>query len=242
MKCLIVDDESLARTRLKSILSDVSDDFNIIESDNGKDALNKCNDYAPDLVFLDIRMPGMSGMEVAHHLTAFENPPSVVFTTAYNEFALEAFEANAIDYLLKPIRRERLKTALSKMQPLTLEQKAELPLDEPRQNFALTEKGRIRLVPLEDVIYFRADNKLVRLRTIEGEHIISEVLNSLEEELNDKFIRVHRNALVSKAHIDGLTKKEEIGKWFVHFKTVKDVLEVSRRQTTHLRKWLRKKS
>lgn len=242
MKCLIVDDESLARTRLKAILSDVSKDFNIIESDNGQDALNKCNDYAPEVVFLDIRMPGMSGMEVAQHLTAFKNPPAVVFTTAYNEFALEAFDANAIDYLLKPIRRDRLKIALKKLRPMDPEKYTSLPLDEPRQNFALTEKGRIRLVPLEDVIYFRADSKLVRLRTIDGEHVISEVLNSLEDELDDKFLRVHRNALVSKMHIDALTKDEAIGKWLVHFKTVADTLEVSRRQTTRVRKWLRNKS
>ncbi len=242
MKCLIVDDESLARARLKAILSEVSAEFNIIESDNGQDALNKCNDYKPELVFLDIRMPGMSGMEVAQHLTAFENPPAVVFTTAYHEFALEAFDANAIDYLLKPIRRERLKTALSKLKPMTQAKSAKLPVDTPRQNFALTEKGKIRLVPLDDVIYFRADSKLVRLRTIEGEHVVSEVLNSLEDELSDKFIRIHRNALVSKAHIDGLTKDEKIGKWMVHFKPVADTLEVSRRQTTHVREWLRNKS
>ena len=242
MKCLIVDDESLARTRLKAILSDLSDDLNIIESDNGRDALNKCNDYEPELVFLDIRMPGMSGIEVAQHLTAFEHPPAVVFTTAYNEFALDAFDANAIDYLLKPIRRDRLKTALEKVRPMTREKKEKLSSEEPRQNFALTEKGKIRLVPLDDVIYFRADSKLVRLRTVDGEHVISEVLNSLEEELSDKFIRVHRNALVSKAHINGLTKDDKIGKWLVHFKTIDDTLEVSRRQTTHVRKWLRNKS
>lgn len=242
MKCLIVDDEALARSRLKAILAEVGGDYNVIESDNGQDALNKCNDYAPELVFLDIRMPGMSGMEVAHHLTAYETPPAVIFTTAYNEFALEAFDANAIDYLLKPIRRERLKTAIEKVNPFTADRKDDLPYDEPRQNFALTEKGKIRLVPLDDVIYFRADNKLVRLRTIDGEHVISEVLNSLEEELNDKFIRVHRNALVSKTHMDGLTRDEDLGKWFVHFKSVDDTLEVSRRQTTHVRKWLRNKS
>lgn len=242
MKCLIVDDESLARARLKAILTEVSDEFNIIESDNGRDALAKCNDYEPELVFLDIRMPGMSGMEVAHYLTKCKNPPAVVFTTAYNEFALEAFDANAIDYLLKPIRRDRLKTALSKLRPLTPEKQEHLPIEEPRQNFALTEKGKIRLVPLDDVIYFRADSKLVRLRTVDGEHVISEVLNSLEEELGDKFIRIHRNALVSKAHIDGLTKNESIGKWVVHFKTVDETLEVSRRQTTHVRRWLRNKS
>ena len=242
MKCLIVDDESLARDRLKSILSELDGDFNIIESDNGQDALNKCNDYTPELVFLDIRMPGMSGMEVAHHLTAFENPPAVIFTTAYNEFALEAFDANALDYILKPIRRDRLKAAISKMKPIAPNQRDNLPMEAARQNFALTKKGKITLVPLEDVIYFRADNKLVRLRTLEGDHVVSEVLNSLEQELTAMFIRVHRNALVSKAHIDGLTKDEALGKWFVHFKSVKDTLEVSRRQTTHVRRWLRDKS
>ena len=123
MKCLIVDDEALARNRLKAILEELEGDYNVIESDNGQDALNKCNDYAPELVFLDIRMPGMSGMEVAHHLTAFQNPPAVIFTTAYNEFALEAFEANAVDYLLKPIRRDRLKIAIDKLQPFTAEKK-----------------------------------------------------------------------------------------------------------------------
>jgi len=242
MKCLIVDDESLARARLKALLADVEGDYNVIESDNGVDALNKCNDYSPELIFLDIRMPGMSGMEVAQHLTAFENPPAVIFTTAHNEFALEAFEANAIDYLLKPIRRERLRTALGKLHPLSAKVKPSLSIEGPRKNFALTEKGKIRLVPLEDVVYFRADSKLVQIRTTDGEHVISEVLNSLEEELNDKFIRVHRNALVSKAHIDGLTKDEQLGKWLVHFKSVDETLEVSRRQTTHVRKWLRKKS
>ncbi|MEE9447095.1 MAG: LytTR family DNA-binding domain-containing protein [Arenicellales bacterium] len=242
MKCLIVDDEVLARTRLKTILADVGEEFNIIESDNGNDALDKCNDYAPDLVFLDIRMPGMSGMEVAQHLTAYDKPPAVVFTTAYNEFALEAFDANAIDYLLKPIRRERLQQALTKLRPFSAETVAQLPIDEPRNNFALTEKGKIRLVPLEEVIYFRADNKFVRLRTLDGDHVISEVLNSLEEELGDKFIRVHRNSLVSKSHIDGLTKDNETGKWYAHFKSLDETIEVSRRQTTHVRKWLRNKS
>ncbi|MFT5608690.1 MAG: two-component system response regulator AlgR [Parvicella sp.] len=242
MKCLIVDDEGLARSRLKHILGDLDESMNVIESDNGKDALAKCNDYEPELVFLDIRMPGISGMEVAQHLTAYETPPAVIFTTAYNEFALDAFEANAIDYLLKPIRRERLQQALKKIKPFTAEQKLKLPTEEARQHIALTERGKIKLVPIDKIVYFRADNKYVRLRTTKREYVISEVLNGLEEELADQFIRVHRNSLVAKSHINRLEKDSDNGKWYVFFKSIEDSIEVSRRQTTNVRKWLRNKS
>ncbi len=242
MKCLIVDDEGLARSRLKHILGDVDESLNVIEADNGKEALAKCNDYEPELVFLDIRMPGISGMEVAQHLTAYEKPPAVIFTTAYNEFALDAFDANAIDYLLKPIRRERLKQALKKLRPFTSELKGKLPAEEARQHIALTERGKIKLVPIDKIVYFRADNKYVRLRTTKREYVISEVLNALEEELADQFIRVHRNSLVAKSHINRLEKDNDQGKWYVFFRTIEDSIEVSRRQTTNVRKWLRNKS
>ncbi len=242
MKCLVVDDEAIARTRLKGMLAKMSGRFNVIEAENGQDALDKCNDYAPDLVLLDIRMPGMSGMEVARHLTALDSPPGVIFTTAYNEYALDAFDANAIDYVLKPIRPERLEQALAKVRPFTKEKNEALPMEDARQHVAVTERGKIKLVPLDEIVFFKADNKYVRLRTVDDEYLISEVLNSLEDELTEDFIRIHRNALVAKGHIDGLEKSRETGKWFVYFRSVEDSLEVSRRQTATVRRWLRNKA
>ncbi len=242
MKCLIVDDEALARSRLKSILGEVDSSINVIESSNGEDALAKCKDYEPELVFLDIRMPGVSGMEVAEQLAEFNKPPSVIFTTAYNEFALDAFDANATDYLLKPVRRERLSQALSKLNPASAGDGGKASNDEARQHIALTERGKIKLVPIDKIVYFRADNKYVKLRTTKREYVISEVLNSLEEELSDQFIRVHRNSLVAKSHINRLEKDDAQGKWYVFFKTIEDSIEVSRRQTTSVRKWLRNES
>lgn len=242
MKCLIVDDESLARSRLKVILSDMSVHFTMKEASNGQAALKKCKSFEPDLVFLDIRMPGMSGINVAHELVKLKNTPKVIFTTAYGEFALEAFDANAVDYLLKPIRRERLETALEKI--ITWD-KSTAKGDESfrkRKNFALKEKGKIRLVPLEQVIFFRADEKFVQLRTVDGEFQVAEVLNNLEQELEDQFIRIHRNALISKAQIKSLEKNPSTGKWRVHFKNIDDMLEVSRRQTANIRQWFKKKS
>lgn len=241
MKCLVVDDEAIARTRLKGMLSKIGGRFNVIEAENGRDALDKINDYSPELVLLDIRMPGMSGMEVAKHLTALDSPPAIIFTTAYNEYALDAFDANAIDYVLKPIRQERLEQALSKVQPIRREQTEALPVEEQRQHVAVTERGKIKLVPLEEIVFFKADNKYVRLRTVDDEYLISEVLNGLEEELSEDFIRIHRNALVAKSHIDGLEKNKETGKWYVYFRSVDDSLEVSRRQTAAVRRWLRNK-
>ncbi len=119
MKCLVVDDEPIARVRLKGMLAKIDAQYSVIEAENGEEAIQMCNEYRPQLVLLDIQMPGISGLEVAMHLALMDNPPAVIFITAYNEHALDAFEANAIDYLLKPVRKERLQQALAKVTPLT---------------------------------------------------------------------------------------------------------------------------
>lgn len=144
--------------------------------------------------------------------------------------------------MLKPIRRERLKQALTKLRPFTVEQKEKLPVGEARRHIALTELGKIKLVPIDKIVYFCADNKYVRLRTTKSEYVISETLNALEEELADQLIRVHRNSLVAKSHINRLEKDNDQGKWYVFFRTIDDSIQVSRRQTTNVRKWLRNKS
>ncbi len=242
MKILIVDDEKLARERLKHLVSGLLPDPELHEATNGREALFSVNATRPDVVLMDIRMPVMDGLESAMHLSNMENPPSVIFTTAYDQHAVEAFEVSAVDYLLKPIRKERLETALEKISPVSLQQlttiKSNNQMGGARSHISVQLRGQITVIPISEVVYFMADNKYVRVRTGSERHFIEDSLVSLEQEFEDRFLRIHRNAIVSIAHIRGM-EKQASGRWHVRLKDVEEPLEVSRRHTAAVRNWIR---
>ena len=242
MRVLIVDDEKLARDRLRELLSDIGGYSVVGEAMNGAEAVEKTADLNPDVLLMDIRMPGMDGLEAAMHLMGMDTPPSVIFTTAYDQHALDAFEVNAVDYLLKPIRKDRLANALSKARKLTAKQLQEISQaqKEPptRTHISVHLRGNIRLVPLPDIIYFLADSKYVVVRTPTEEHLIEDSLINLEQEFSDRFLRIHRNALVSTTYIKGI-EKSPAGTWQVSLKDVEKKLDVSRRHTASVRRWAR---
>jgi two-component system response regulator AlgR len=222
MKILIVDDESLARQRMRDLLSDLGETEIVGEAANGSEAIEKSVTLKPDLLLVDIRMPVMDGLEAAMHLQGMENPPKIIFTTAYDQHALEAFEVNAIDYLLKPIRKERAADTKSS-----------------RSHISVHMRGRITLIPVSDIIYFIADNKYVTVRTATEQHLIEESLVSLEEEFSDRFLRIHRSSLVNTEYLRGM-EKNTAGHWRVLMKDIDEKLVVSRRHTPQVRRWVRR--
>ena len=242
MRVLIVDDEKLARDRMRELLNDIGGYTVVGEAMNGTEAVEKSTELNPDVLLMDIRMPGMDGLEAAMHLMGMENPPSVIFTTAYDQHALDAFEVNAVDYLLKPIRKDRLANALTKARKLTMKQLQEISQarKEPpaRTHLSVHLRGNIRLVPIPDVIYFLADSKYVVVRTASEEHLVEDSLIHLEQEYGGRFLRVHRNALVATAFIKGI-EKSPAGTWQVNLRGTDKKLEVSRRHTAGVRRWAR---
>lgn len=233
MKILIADDEKLARLRLSSLLTECGDTFEVVaEAKNGVEALQKWKQTQADVLLLDIRMPEMDGLQVARELLKFEHPPAVIFTTAYDSHALQAFEANAIDYLLKPIRKDRLLTALQKAQvfhqaQLQLLQTA-LPPENRRSHLCVQVAGDLHLLPVDEILYFHADQKYVTARTRCKEYLLDDSLKALEEEFAELFLRIHRNALVSLRHIEDLHKQAD-GQVSVKFHEFGEILPVSRR-------------
>jgi len=235
LNILITDDEAPARSRLRDLLSDIDNIHIVAEAKNGKEALDLAGELQPDIVLLDIRMPEMDGIEAAQHLQKLPKPPAIIFTTAFDNYAIQAFDMNAVDYLLKPIRSERLQTALQKARTLLPQQLAALtPLSPQRTHLSITERGRILLVPLADIIYLRAELKYITVRTAEREYLIEESLTHLEQEFSNIFIRLHRNCLVANAYIIGYEKRnhDELGErqWVALLKNVPETIAVSRRQ------------
>lgn len=241
IKLIIADDETPARNRLRELLSEIHDVQILAEAKNGREALSLAIDHQPDILLLDIRMPGMDGIETAQHLQKMTAPPAVIFTTAYDNYALQAFDLNAIDYLLKPIRLERLKIAINKaraLQPKQLE--AIAPLSPKRSHISISERGRILLIPVADIIFLRAELKYITVRTVEKEYLLEESLNHLEQEFGNIFIRLHRNCLVAQTYITGYEKRQlshdaegnisTEKQWVALLKHIPDVVAVSRRQ------------
>jgi len=241
MKILIVDDEQLARDRLARMVADLSDCEVAGEAANGRLALEQAQKLMPDVVLLDIRMPGMDGLEAARHLGEFAEPPAVIFCTAYEEHAVQAFDLQAVGYLLKPVRRDKLNDALSKAQRLNKAQLAALNgMQEQRRTHisARTRRG-IELVAVDEVRYFQADQKYVTVRFDGGEVIVDETLRDLEQEFGDAFVRIHRNCLVAAAHIECLERAGP-GQSQIRLRGVSEPLDVSRRHLSAVRKLIKK--
>ena len=263
LRIFIVDDEPPARNRLRELLHDCSEQLALEvvgEAGNGQEALDKLMKTPADVVLLDIRMPQMDGIELAQHLNKLPRPaprkvegsaisaadgyarsvskwpPVIIFTTAYDTYAIKAFELHAIDYLLKPIRLKRLFDALTRAReavPVQTEVLREL-LPEPRKFLSIHERGKIHLVPVEQVLFLRAELKYITVRTAEREYLLEESLTAMEKEFAARFVRIHRNCLVAKEAIEGFERggedNAESAGWMVKLKSLDELLAISRRQ------------
>lgn len=246
MKVLIVDDEAPARERLRQIIHESGEHEVVGEAANGSEALALSKEKAPDVVLLDIRMPGMNGIEAAHHLNELDTPPAIVFTTAYDEYAIDAFDAQAIGYVLKPVRRERLRKALEQASRLKTAELGDLAkqaqMDERRSHICVQLYGELKLIPVGDIVFFQSDQKYTRLADGEREYLIDDSLKHLEEEFGDLFVRIHRSALVAVGQIDSLQKTED-GEVLVHLRgnitPETEPLKVSRRHMAAVRRRLK---
>jgi two-component system response regulator AlgR len=238
-RILIVDDEAPARRRLRELIGDCAAVMPLEvagEAGDGHEALTALNEHAVDVVLLDIRMPGMDGIELARHLQKLAAPPAIIFTTAYDAYAVKAFELNAIDYLLKPIRAERLALALKKAIANKAVAAANLAQLAPkaRTHLSINERGRVVLVPVKDIVFLRAEQKYVTIKTLAREFLLEESLVSLEQEFAQEFVRVHRSALVAKSAIEGFERAAAVeggeAHWQVMLRGLPERLPVSRRQ------------
>lgn len=249
VRLILVDDEAPARARLRDVLSDIAlaCPHEIVgEADQAQAALDLIAQVDPDIVLLDVQMPGMSGIELAAHLgRQFADPPAIIFISAFDDYALKAFEVRALDYLLKPVRAERLGEAINRVAGLRqhIVQRAAIDavakqMRTTRQHFPVQQRGRLLLVPVAEVIYLKAETKYVTLRTAIGEYLIEESLASIEEEMTACFVRVHRNALVARDAIAGVEKSSTedadgdrgLDGWQVILRGTDQRLPISRRQ------------
>jgi two-component system response regulator AlgR len=237
----LVDDEAPARARMRDVLGDIVAELPhriVGEAGNGAEALARLPDAGAQVVLVDIHMPQMSGIEFARHLARLEHAPAVIFVTAHDQYAIEAFEVNALDYMLKPVRAPRLAAALRKAQARGAPAREALDragqTQGPRRYLSVTERGRILLVPLVDILYMRAELKYVTLRTREREYLVEESLTTLEQEFGTAFVRLHRSVLVARAALRGCERSsDEDGEgagWSVIVDGCDERLPVSRRQ------------
>ena len=238
LKILIVDDEAPARRRLRELLDDCAGALPLLvlgEAGSGREALALLGSTPADLVLSDIHMPDMDGIELGRHLLKLPVPPVVIFTTAYHEHAIDAFEVHAIDYLVKPVRVQRLLAALQKvprLKPLSDARLERLPAA-ARRFLSVTERSRVVLVPIEEVVYLKAELKYITIRTREREYLLEESLTKLEDEFGARFVRVHRNCLVARGAIRGFERHvsaEGDAHWEVLLRDIAESLPVSRRQ------------
>jgi len=243
MKILLADDETLSRERLRDLLLDSANGVEVVgEAANGLEALNLAIKLKPDVVLLDINMPGLDGIHCARELARLPEGPAVVFITAHDDFALQAFEVAACDYLLKPVRRERLAAALAKAQRLTPShwERLDETLPEAAREYICAQRGNeVRLIPVAEIIYFHSDQKYTTVKTLAGEELIEDSLKSLEQEFGNRFVRIHRNALVATGRIERLEK----GGWGggkLRLRGLGTLLDVSRRCLPGLRAQLKR--
>lgn len=242
MNVLIVDDEPLARDRLKRMVTAIPGYTVVGQAGNGQDAVDLARKSAPDIVFMDVRMPGMDGLAAAQHLSELDVPPAVIFCTAYDDYAVEAFSSQAVGYLLKPVKKEDLASALERARRVNKAQLAELhqsPAFPGGGRTHITSRNRrgIDLVPVSDIRMFQADHKYVTAYYGDGEALLDETLKELEDEFEGRFVRIHRNALASIPHIEGMDRSPE-GQYYVRLNGIDIRPQVSRRHVSALRKLL----
>lgn len=243
MEILIVDDEPLARQRLARMIEKLKTHNVIAETDNADAALIAIEQHDPDVVLLDVRMPGKDGLTLAHEISALDCPPAIIFCTAFDQYALDAFGTAAIGYLLKPIKSEQLAEALNKAQKLNKVQRAAAqikPVENTNARNHISAKSRrgIELIPLEDIRYFVADHKYVTVYHRNGDNLLDETLKELEEEFGARFIRIHRNALVSVKHIEAIERAPH-GQYQIRLADTKQRPIISRRHVSDVKELLK---
>jgi two-component system, LytTR family, response regulator AlgR len=248
LRVLLVDDEELARLRLRGLVGECAEPKSEVvgEAANAAQALVWLTTQRCDLILLDVQMPGRDGTQLADELRRLPEPPAVVFVTAHAQHALRAFDLDAVDYLTKPVRRERLQVALQRVaqrlalrgtMPVAAAAAVEAPV------IIVSDRGRVLRVPLAEVLYFKAELKYVTLRTAEHTYVLDEALSDLEQRVGDRFLRVHRNALVARHAVRALERRVIAGEgddeggegWAVRMAAVDEWLAVSRRQVTAVR-------
>jgi two-component system response regulator AlgR len=244
MRVLIVDDETPARERLKRMLSEIEDCEFSGEASNGEEALQLCQQQHPDVLLLDVRMPGLSGIDVAQHLNALDEPPAVIFTTAYDEYALDAFETEAIGYLLKPVRKEKLARALrhaARISSSRIQQLKQKTSDACREHICARLGEQIRLIPVSEIRYFVAEQKYITVHHSKGTDLIDESLKDLSVEFDETFVRIHRNALIAERAIASIDRDAE-GQYKVLLRDSSVTLPISRRHSSAVLRRLRGRS
>ncbi len=239
LRILVVDDETLARSRLRTLLGDCKLDeaMQIEEAANATDALLAIREHPCDLVLLDIHMPGMNGLTLAAQLRDLPEPPAIVFVTAHAEHAVQAFELEALDYPTKPVRLDRIQQMLQKTERQIEYRRAE-NYQKDQEFILLQDRGRTERLPVADVVYFKAELKYVTVRTASKAHIHEASLSELEQRFSERFLRIHRNALVSRQSMRALERHDDPvdGEgWAVRLHGVDDILAVSRRQLSAVR-------
>jgi two-component system, LytTR family, response regulator AlgR len=244
MNILVVDDEAPARQRLTRLLAEIQGNYAVVgEASDGIEAVEMCRSKPVDLVLMDVQMPGLNGLNAAREIARLDPPPAVILVTAYEQYALAAFEHKVDDYLVKPVRRERLQEALERARIPTRPQQAALSTrDEahPGRRLSLSAhyRGGLQTVPIEDILYLLAEHKYVTVRHTGGELLVDESLKSLEDEFQDLFMRVHRNALVARSRLCAIEKGSD-GSVEVRLRDCPERLPVSRRHLADIRRWLR---
>ena len=239
LRVLVVDDEALARSRLRTLLGDCTAPAAEVagESANAEQALALLQTQSFDVVLLDIHMPGMDGVHLAQLLRSQTPPPAVVFVTAHAGYALQAFEVEALDYLTKPVRLERLQQALQKVER-SMQVNRALEPDLAEESLVIHDRGRTQRVPLASVLYLKAELKYITVRTATKNFILDGALGELEQRFASVFIRIHRNTLVSRRALQALEKHfdpEEGEGWAVRLQGLDGLLTVSRRQLAAVR-------
>lgn len=242
LKVLLVDDEALARARLKTLLGDCKQPMTSLlgEAANAADAMELLKRTPVDVVLLDINLPGANGITLAQVLRAAPNPPAIVFITAHSEHAVQAFELEAIDYLTKPVRLERLQAALQKVQRAQATVR-DATVQAVEEVVIIQERGYTERLPLHDVMYFKAELKYITVRTAKRSYILDGSINELEEKYRVQFMRIHRNAIIARRAVRALVKHvdpQEGEGWAVRLADVPELLFVSRRQVGAVREAL----
>jgi two-component system response regulator AlgR len=238
MRVLIVDDEQPARERVRELLKDMPEMQVVGSASNGEAAFALCLEKRPDVLITDIRMPGMNGLELARHINLLEAPPAIVFLTAFDDQAMAAFDLHAVDYLLKPVRSERLLQALSRARRFGQLPESISRGSGPRSHLCARLGGALKLVPVTDILYLLADTKYVQVVSRGGQVLIEDSLVQLESEFSNHFVRIHRNCLVAIKEIAGIERDSE-GSSFITLKSATAKLEVSRRNLSQVRDFLR---
>ncbi|WP_331344786.1 LytTR family DNA-binding domain-containing protein [Cellvibrio sp. UBA7661] len=244
MDILIVDDEPLARQRLLRMVEKIEGFCVVSEADNAEDALVAITAHDPDIVLLDIRMPGRDGLSLAQDIAELEDAPAVIFCTAFDQYALDAFGTNAVGYLLKPVKAEQLLQVLekakklNKIQRVAAQKNPATATEAQRTHITAKTRRGVELIPLEDVRYFLADHKYVTVYHRNGEHLLDETLKELEEEFSGRFVRIHRNSLVSIKHIEALERNAQ-GQYHVRLADTELRPVISRRHVSDVKELLK---